>query len=110
MQHAVGDGMASIASYTRRTEASSAAVAELSEGLGKVIEGTKQLGPEFESVNMGMQMQSQGAGQIADSMVHLRDAASQTRMSLAEFRKVAEDLHRAVGELQAEVGRFSTAS
>ncbi|MCE5308298.1 MAG: methyl-accepting chemotaxis protein [Acidobacteriales bacterium] len=110
MQHAVGDGMASIASYTRRTEASSAAVAELSEGLGKVIEGTTRLGPEFESVNMGMQMQSQGAGQIAESMLHLRDAASQTRVALAEFRKVAEDLHRAVGELQAEVGRFSTAS
>jgi methyl-accepting chemotaxis protein WspA len=110
MQQAVREGMASIASYTRRAEASSTAVAELSGGLGRVIEGTARLGPEFESVNAGMQTQSQGAGQIADSMVHLRDAAGQTRTSLAEFRRVAEDLHRAVGELQSEVGRFSTAS
>ncbi len=110
MQQAVRDGMAGVASYTKRTEASSAAVAELSDGLGRVIEGTTRLGPEFESVNAGMQTQSQGAGQIADSMVHLRDAAGQTRTSLAEFRRVAEDLHKAVGELQAEVGRFSTAS
>jgi methyl-accepting chemotaxis protein len=57
-----------------------------------------------------MQMQSQGAGQIAEAMVNLREAASQTKASLAEFRKVVEDLNGAVGELQAEVGRFSTAS
>jgi methyl-accepting chemotaxis protein len=110
MQQAVREGMASIGSYTQRTEASSAAVAELSAGLGRVIEGTTRLGPEFESVNLGMQTQSQGAGQIADSMVHLRDAAGQTRISLSEFRRVAEDLHEAVGELQAEVGRFSATS
>ena len=39
----------------------------------------------------------------------LRDAAGQTKDSLAEFRQVAEDLHSAVRDLQAEVGRFSTA-
>jgi methyl-accepting chemotaxis protein len=57
-----------------------------------------------------MQTQSQGAGQIADAMVNLRQAAGQTKASLAEFRKVVEDLHSAVGELQGEMGRFSTAS
>jgi methyl-accepting chemotaxis protein len=57
-----------------------------------------------------MQMQSQGAGQIAAAMVNLREAASQTQISLAEFRNVAEDLNGAVRELQAELGRFSTAS
>jgi methyl-accepting chemotaxis protein len=57
-----------------------------------------------------MQMQSQGAGQIATAMVNLREAASQTKASMTEFRKVAVDLHNAVRELQAEVGRFSTAS
>jgi methyl-accepting chemotaxis protein len=57
-----------------------------------------------------MQMQSQGAGQIADAMVSLREAAEQTKTSMQEFRKVAVDLHSAVQELQAEVGRFSSAS
>jgi methyl-accepting chemotaxis protein len=110
MQQAVREGVSSVDSHAQQTQASSTAVTELSSGLGQVIEGTTKLGPQFEAVNSAMQMQSQGAGQIADAMVNLREAASQTKASLAEFREVAEDLHNAVGELQGEVGRFSTAS
>jgi methyl-accepting chemotaxis protein WspA len=110
MQRAVREGVSSVESYAQQTQASSAAVTELSSGLGQVIEGTTKLGPQFEAVNSGMQMQSQGAGQIAEAMVNLREAAGQTKASMAEFRKVAVDLHNAVLELQAEVGRFSTAS
>jgi len=110
MQQAVREGVSSVESYAQQTQASSAAVTELSSGLGQVIEGTTRLGPQFEVVNSGMQMQSQGAGQIAEAMVNLGEAASQTKASLAEFRKVVEDLNGAVRELQEEVGRFSTAS
>ena len=110
MQQAVREGVSSVESNAQQTQASSAAVTELSSGLGQVIEGTTKLGPQFEAVNSGMQMQSQGAGQIAEAMVNLGEAASQTKASMAEFRKVVEDLNSAVGDLQAEVGRFSTAS
>lgn len=110
MQQAVRDGVSSVESNAEQTQASSKAVNELSSGLGEVIEGTAKLGPQFEAVNSGMQMQSQGAGQIAEAMVHLREAANQTKSSLEEFRKVSEDLHSAVRELQGEVGRFSIAS
>ena len=110
MQQAVRQGVSSVESYAQQTQASSTAVTELSSGLGQVIEGTTKLGPQFEAVNSGMQMQSQGAGQIAEAMVNLREAAGQTKGAMAEFRKVTEDLHNAVAELQAEVGRFSTAS
>jgi len=110
MQQTVREGVSSVESHAQQTQASSTAVTELSSGLGQVIEGTTKLGPQFEAVNSAMQMQSQGAGQIAEAMVNLREAASQTKASLAEFREVAEDLHNAVGELQGEVGRFSTAS
>ena len=110
MQQAVRQGVSSVESYAQQTQASSAAVTDLSSGLGQVIEGTTKLGPQFEVVNSGMQMQSQGAGQIAEAMVNLREAASQTKTSTVEFRKVVEDLHSAVRELQGEVGRFSTAS
>ena len=110
VQQAVQEGVSSVASYARQTQDSSAAVTELSSGLGQVIEGTTKLGPQFEAVNSGMQMQSQGAGQIAAAMVNLRESAEQTKTSMKAFRKVAVDLHNAVQELQAEVGRFSTAS
>ncbi len=110
MQQAVREGVSSVEAYAQQTQTSSAAVTELSSGLGQVIEGTTKLGPQFETVNSGMQMQSQGAGQIAEAMVHLGEAASQTKASMAEFREVAVDLQNAVRELQAEVGRFSIAS
>ncbi len=107
MQGAVREGVAGVDRYTAGMRASSGAVDALSEGLGHVIDKTRKLGPAFETVNQGMQLQSQGAGQIAESMTHLRDAAQQTRESLAEFRSVAEQLHEAVDALVAEVGRFS---
>ena len=110
VQHAVREGVSSVESYAGQTQAKSTAVTELNSGLGQVIEGTTKLAPEFEAVNRGMQMQSEGAGQIAEAMQQLRDAASQTKDSLAEFRQVAEDLQSAVRDLQTEVGRFATAS
>lgn len=110
VQHAVREGLSSVESYAGQTQAKSAAVTELSSGLGQVIEGTTKLAPEFEAVNKGMQMQSEGAGQIADAMQQLREAASQTKDALAEFRRVAESLQGAVHDLQEEVGRFTTAA
>ena len=110
VQHAVREGVSSVESYAGQTQAKSAAVTELSSGLGQVIEGTTKLAPEFEAVNKGVQMQSQSAGQIADAMRQLREAASQTKDSLVEFRQVAESLQSAVGDLQKEVGRFTTAA
>ena len=110
MQKAVREGVSRVESYAQQTQANSAAVSELSSGLEQVIEGTTKLGPQFEAVNSGMQTQSQGAGQIAEAMVHLREAAGQTKATMMEFRTVADDLHNAVRELQTEVGRFSTAS
>ncbi len=110
VQQAVREGVSSVESYAGQTQSKSEAVTELSSGLGQVIEGTTKLAPEFEAVNKGMQMQSQGAGQIADAMHQLREAASQTKDSLAEFRQVAESLQGAVRDLQEEVGRFTTAA
>ncbi len=109
MQGAVREGVAGVERYTAGMRSGSGAVGALSEGLAHVIDKTRKLGPDFETVNQGMQLQSQGAGQIAESMTHLRDAALQTRESLAEFSSVAGQLHEAVDALMAEVGRFSAA-
>jgi methyl-accepting chemotaxis protein len=110
MQRTVQKGVANVESYVHQTQVSSTAATDLSSGLGSIIESTTKLGPEFEAVNSGMQMQSQGAGQIAEAMQHLRDAATQTKETLTEFRRVCEDLHSAVRDLKVEVGRFSTAA
>jgi methyl-accepting chemotaxis protein len=109
MQGAVSQGVAGMDRYSAEMRSSSGAVDALSSGLGRVIDGTRKLGPEFETVNQGMQMQSQGAAQMVQSIGELRNAAQQTRDSLGEFRKVAEQLREAVGAMQKEVGRFSAA-
>jgi methyl-accepting chemotaxis protein WspA len=109
MQRTVREGVAKVEAFAQQTQLSSVAVAELSAGLSEVIEGTTRLGPQFETVNSGMQMQSQGAGQIAAAMVNLGESAGQTRTSVAEFRQVAVNLQDVVRELQTEVDRFSTA-
>ena len=62
MQRTVREGVAKVEAFAQQTQLSSVAVAELSAGLSEVIEGTTRLGPQFETVNSGMQMQSQGAG------------------------------------------------
>ena len=110
MQRTVQRGVSSLESYVHQTEASSTTATDLSSGLASIIESTTKLGPEFAAVNRGMQMQSEGAGQIAEAMQQLRDAATQTKETLTEFRRVCEDLHGAVRDLKGEVGRFSTAA
>ncbi len=109
MQGAVGEGVARVELYAGQARASSSAMEALSTGLGRIISDARTLGPQFEDVNQGMQLQAKGAGQISESMGQLRDAAQQTRESLADFRTVAERLRETVEGLQAELGKFSAA-
>jgi methyl-accepting chemotaxis protein len=109
MQAAVREGVTRVEQYAEQTRASSSAMAALSSGLERIIGDARKLGPQFEDVNQGMQLQAQGAGQISESMGQLREAAQQTRESLAEFHSVAGRLRETVDTLQAELGKFSTA-
>jgi len=106
-REAVRDGVQAVEIYTDRTRTSTEKIAEISIDLLRAIEHTQELVPQFESVNQGMQMQSQSASQISESMGHLNEAARQTRDSLIEFRGVTEQLNAAVKDLENEVARFS---
>jgi methyl-accepting chemotaxis protein len=106
-REAMRDGAQAVEIYTDQTRASTERIAEISIDLLRAIEHTQELVPQFESVNQGMQMQSQSASQISESMGHLNQAAGQTRDSLIEFRGVTEQLNTAVKDLKNEVARFS---
>jgi methyl-accepting chemotaxis protein len=107
---AMRDGARAVELYTDQTRTSTERIAEISIDLLRAIEHTQELVPQFESVNQGMQMQSQSASQISESMGYLNQAAGQTRDSLIEFRGVTEQLNTAVKDLKNEVARFSISS
>jgi methyl-accepting chemotaxis protein WspA len=106
-QGAVKDGVEAVDAYTRETHASTERIGEISADLMKAIEHTRELVPQFETINEGMQMQLEGASHISEAMEQLNQASRQTKESLAEFRRVTEQLNEAVRDLQNEVGRFS---
>jgi methyl-accepting chemotaxis protein WspA len=54
-----------------------------------------------------MRVQSQGAEQIREAVVHISEGASQTSVSLREFNKATNYLREAVSELKEEVSRFT---
>jgi len=109
-REAMRDGAQAVEIYTDQTRTSTERIAEISIDLLRAIEHTQELVPQFEYVNQGMQMQSQSASQISESMGHLNQAAGQTRDSLIEFRGVTEQLNAAVKDLENEVARFSISS
>ncbi len=106
-REAVKDGSVAVETYTNQTRISTEKIAEISIDLLRAIEYTQELVPQFESVNQGMQMQSQSASQISESMGYLNQAAGQTRDSLVEFRSVTEQLNSAAKDLEREVARFT---
>jgi methyl-accepting chemotaxis protein WspA len=106
MQDAVRDGVAGVERYTEEARVSSGKITRISGDLGRIIDYTRQLGPQVETVNQSMQTQSESATQISEAMSQLDDAALQTRESLEGFLEVTEQLHAAVKELEVEVDRF----
>jgi methyl-accepting chemotaxis protein WspA len=106
MQTAVREGVAGIETYTEQTRSSSERIARISTDLGRVIEYTQQLSPQFETVNQSMQTQSESALQISEAMSQLNDAARQTREFLTAFLSASKQLKSAVEGLEVEVDRF----
>ncbi|MFB3902230.1 MAG: methyl-accepting chemotaxis protein [Acidobacteriota bacterium] len=106
MQTAVREGVAGIETYTEQTRSSSEKIARISTDLGRVIEYTQQLSPQFEAVNQSMQAQSESALQISEAMSQLDDAARQTREFLTAFMSASNQLKSAVNGLEVEVDRF----
>lgn len=105
-QEAMRQGVAAVEAYTVQTRTSTERIAEISVDFLRAIEHTQQLVPQFESVNQGMQAQSQSATQISETMTQLSEAAAQTRDALLEFREATAQLNEAVSDLQNEVSRF----
>ncbi len=107
MQGAVKEGVAGVEVYTKQASLSSEKITRISTDLGRIIQYTQQLSPQFQTVNQGMQSQSDSASQISEAMSQLNAAARQTKEFLEGFLEVTEQLRAAVEGLETEVDRFA---
>jgi len=106
MQNAVNDGVVSVETFAKQTNASSHESVKISDELITLIEQTTELQPKIAVVNTSMQNQSEAASQIKEAMQQLSSAAAQTRDSLLELNNASDKLSNTVEELNYEVERF----
>ncbi len=102
----VDEGVTAMRKFSDRTDKSVHKTKSIGSDLSEIIEQIRVVGPLFDSVDQGMHMQSQGAEQISQSMEQLNEAAHHTKDSLLDFKKITEELNKAVTAMQDEVKRF----
>jgi len=111
MQSSVSTGVMGMDKFTIEVRECVSEVGSISEQLGKIIiDQMGSLGPQFESVHMGTQVQADGAQQISEAMSQLSVTADHNKEALLEFKRVTEHLNEAVQGLQKEVSHFKVSN
>jgi methyl-accepting chemotaxis protein WspA len=108
MQAAVAEGAAEMARFADQVRTGVATASVTGERLGRIIERVQSLTPCIESVNLGMQAQSDGAKQISASMLHLQQAAGTTSDAVREYQRSTAEMEDTVRCLGEELARFQT--
>ncbi|MEJ6002888.1 methyl-accepting chemotaxis protein [Paucibacter soli] len=80
--------------------------AHVSAQLGEIIQQAQALAPRFDSVNNGMQTQTDGAGQISQALTQLGEAARQTVQALSQSEQAIQSLDGVAQGLRNGVSRF----
>jgi methyl-accepting chemotaxis protein WspA len=107
MQYSVSAGVMEMDKFSDQVRRGVDEVAAIGDQLGSIIAAVQGLTGRFDQVNEGMRVQSQGAEQIREAVIHLSEGAHQTSISLREFNKATDHLREAVGGLKEEVSRFT---
>jgi len=110
MQYSVSAGVMEMDKFSDQVRRGVDEVAQIGDQLGRIIAAVQGLTGRFDQVNEGMRVQSQGAEQIREAVIHLSEGAHQTSISLREFNKATDHLREAVGGLKEEVSRFTVDS
>ena len=109
MQGAVSASVMSMDKFNEEVGRNIGGVRELSKILQRVIETVHQLAPRFESVNQGMQMQSQVAEQINVAIRGFSQGAAKTAQLLQNTRTTTQNLDGVAAGLQSQIQRFELA-
>ncbi|HEY4542394.1 MAG TPA: methyl-accepting chemotaxis protein [Noviherbaspirillum sp.] len=107
MQSAVSASVMGMDKFSDEIRRSAGEVQQVGGQLSGVIEQVRNLTPRFELVLEGMQSQSVGATQIAETMNQLNEATQQTVDSLKATSEAVQQLQYAAQDLQASVSSFA---
>lgn len=100
---AVEIGTETLGRYTSQARSSQAAVEEVSGELKQVIDSVQLFGPEFQTVNEGMQAQSDASEDITQSVSNLNAAAKRTAGAMAQCESVVGHLELALAEVRSGI-------
>jgi len=103
MQGAVSSGVMEMDKFTKEVNLGVAEIRNIAGTVAEIITQVQNLTPRFQSVNQGMEVQSEGAGQITEAMIQLSEASQQTAESLADINRAVEQLNLAAQGLQEEI-------
>ena len=106
MEASVSGGAAEMEAFSEDVRAAVSDINNIGRQLDGIMERIRSLPPRFESVNEGMETQSQSAGRISETMEQLNLTTQNTLEALKEFNRAAEYLREAARSLQNEVSRF----
>jgi methyl-accepting chemotaxis protein WspA len=106
MRSSVSAGVMSMDKFSEQVRRGADEIRNVGTQLAGIIEQVHALTPRFDTVERGMEAQSQGAIQISESMVQLNDGAQQTAASLRETNSTLEQLSQAARDMQTEITRF----
>lgn len=106
MQHSVTAGVMEMDKFHEQVRSGVREVASIGDQLNEVIHRVQEVLPRFVQVTEGMSAQSQGAGQIREAMLQLRDGAAHTATSLREFQETTEQLRKSISSLQGDIAKF----
>ena len=106
MKASVSGGAAEMETFSEDVRSAVSDINEIGKQLDGIMERVRSLPPRFESVNEGMENQSQSAVRISETMEELNLTAQHTLEALREFNVSADYLRKAAQALQDEVARF----
>lgn len=113
MTSAISAGVVGMDQFAHEVRQGAEAIRTVGAQLVEIISQVQNLRPRFDAVHEGMQVQAQGAQQINEAIVQLRDAAQQSAASLhastraiAQLSEVSQRFHDGRGRFTREsVGR-----
>jgi methyl-accepting chemotaxis protein len=109
MQQAVAAGVMQMDRFAADVKTGVNRVGDISGQFAAVIDKVQGLNQRFDQVNEGMQAQTAGAAQIAESLVTLSDSSRAASETLTEFRQASSHMVRAIDGLTDTVSRFRVA-
>jgi methyl-accepting chemotaxis protein WspA len=107
MRAAVSEGVLSMEQFTHEVHQDAEEVRAVGTQLVQIIDQVQTLTPRFETVNVGMEAQAQGAQQISVAMEQLSEASQQTANTLYDSTRAIEQLNDAAQSLRHEIAHVN---